>query len=300
MKKRSEKTQKFLHALPIAGIVLLVLAMAALCAVALSYAIAVKIAWDSLMAFFLLFGVSFLGAGLTIFAVHLLAVYMRKVWYDLWPDAKGASLFVRKDDVGSAVPVAGGDDASDKKQKTILENSKKNTTSVVFRPKYLTFQNVGYGMLMIAVVFVIVSAALGSLNSDSWVEARSDYMTEHGYYAESMPARLEFSPNEAEKIDISVAERKVVVKYDSSATRIVVTYYELYPGEYNLSKQSTGVSRYILSIARTPEPVHDDPIDKMLELCFTPNRIEQQVIITVPAAYKDKIEISGDNIIYSK
>ena len=56
MKKVSESTHKFLCALPIAGLVLLTLAMAALWAIALAYAIGVYIAWDSAMAFLTLFG----------------------------------------------------------------------------------------------------------------------------------------------------------------------------------------------------------------------------------------------------
>lgn len=62
MKNRSEKLQKFLYALPAAGIVLISLAMAALWAVALCYAIALQVAWESVMAFFTLFGLSFIGA----------------------------------------------------------------------------------------------------------------------------------------------------------------------------------------------------------------------------------------------
>ena len=102
MKNRSEKLQKFLYALPAAGIVLISLAMAALWAVALCYAIALQVAWESVMAFFTLFGLSFIGAGVTVISVRGFFVYMRKVWYDRWPDAPGARLFVRTDSGSSS------------------------------------------------------------------------------------------------------------------------------------------------------------------------------------------------------
>lgn len=307
MKQKSEQTQKFLYALPAALIALLALAMAALCAVALCYAVAIQIAWDSVMAFFILFGLSFIGAGLCAISVAGFFTYMRRVWYDRWPQSPGARLFVRADE--GVKPVGGntadeksGDEAESDAEsgQTTLKNAKNKSSSVIFKPKFLTLQNVGYGMLLIAVVFVVVSAALGSLNSDNWIEARRGYLEEHGYYADSMPIRLEFSPNEVSEINISVNDRKTVVVYDSSVSRIVLEYYELYSGEYSISTTEVEQDIDILNITRMPEPAHDDPIDKMLDLCFQPNRIEEQVVITIPAAYRDSIKVNGENIIYAK
>ena len=51
---------------------------------------------------------------------------------------------------------------------------------------------------------------------------------------------------------------------------------------------------------RSQEPAHDDAIDKMLDLCFQPNRLEEQVIVTIPAAYRDSIKIVAENVIYAK
>ena len=294
MKKRSEKTQKFLHALPIAGLVLLVFAMAALWAVALSYAIGVYVAWGSAMAFLTLFGLSFIGAGLCAVSVRGFIVYMRKVWYDRWPDAPGADFFMRsQDDADSNVK-------ADKKSETVLENAKTESTSVVFKPKYITLQNIGYALLIVAVIFVIASAAMGSLDADKWVEARSDYLTSHGWYAESEPIRPQFSPNEVTSIKVEAPERKIIVRYDTSATMVTISCYNLYPDEYNIAREYHGTSLYDITVTRTEEPAHDADIDKMLDLCFQPNRIEKQVIITIPAAYRDSIEIIAENVIYAK
>ena len=115
-----------------------------------------------------------------------------------------------------------------------------------------------------------------------------------------MPIRLEFSPNEVSEINITVNDRKTVVVYDSSVSRIVLEYYELYSGEYSISTTEVEQDIDILNITRMPEPAHDDPIDKMLDLCFQPNRIEEQVVITIPAAYRDSIKVNGENIIYAK
>lgn len=307
MNQKSEKTQKFLYALPIALIALLALAMAALWAVALCYAVAIQIAWNSLMAFFILFGLSFIGAGLGAIAVAGFFTYMRRVWYDRWPQTPGARFFVRAD--ADVKPVSGNtaDEEDDGKagfvtesRKTTLKNAKNKSSSVIFKPKFLTLQNVGYGMLLIAVIFVIVSAALGSLSSDNWVEARRGYLEEHGFYADSMPIRLEFSPNEVREINITAEDRKIVVAYDASVSRIVLEYYELYNGEYSVSTTEVEQDIDILNIMRMPEPAHDTPIDKMLDLCFQPNRIEEQVVITIPSAYRDSIKVNGENIIYAK
>lgn len=287
-KERSERTQKFLLALPIAGLVLLVLAMAALWAVALSYAIGVYIAWNSAMAFLTLFGLSFIGAGLLPISLHGFLSYMRKVWYDRWPDAPGAKFFVRGED-DDTVPV---------RSETVTENAvapagtEKKSSSVIFKPKHFTFQNVGYALLLLAVVFVIASAAMGSLDADKWVDARSDYMTSHGWYAESEPIRGKFSPNEVTAINIDAEDRKIVVRYDADATMVTVACYNLYPDEYNISREMHGQDLYEVNVLRTEEPAHDSPLDVMLDLCFQPNRIEEQVVITIPAFYRDSIEIN--------
>ena len=296
-KERSERTQKFLLALPIAGLVLLVLAMAALWAVALSYAIGVYIAWNSAMAFLTLFGLSFIGAGLLPISLHGFLSYMRKVWYDRWPDAPGAKFFVRGED-DDTVPV---------RSETVTENAaapagtEKKSSSVIFKPKHFTFQNVGYALLLLAVVFVIASAAMGSLDADKWVDARSDYMTSHGWYAESEPIRGKFSPNEVTAINIDAEDRKIVVRYDADATMVTVACYNLYPDEYNISREMHGQDLYEVNVLRTEEPAHDSPLDVMLDLCFQPNRIEEQVVITIPAFYRDSIEINcAQRVIYAK
>lgn len=320
MKKVSESTHKFLCALPIAGLVLLTLAMAALWAVALAYAIGVYIAWDSAMAFLTLFGLSFIGAGLCLISLRGLGSYLSKVWFDRFPDAPGAALFARvipSDDDEGAVPAAKfSEGASDdnvpaeeaNKQekkpvsvKTIIKNAKNENGSVIFKPKYLTMQNVAYVLLVLAVVFVIASAALGSLDADKWVDARSDYLLSRGWYAESEPIRPSFHVVEVEAIELDVPDRKIVIRYDASATMVTVSCYDLYPGEYNISRSDTGTDRYIVSITRTPEPAHDADIDKMLDLCFQPNRIEKQVIVTIPEAYRNSVEIITDQrVIYAK
>lgn len=312
MKQKSEQTQKFFYGLSAAGIALLAVAMAALCAVALCYAVAIIIAWDSVMAFFILLGLSLIGAGLFVISVAGFFAFMRRVWYDRWPDAPGAKFFLAfgSQDVKSASEqsdVDSADTAAEKEEKKsatslgkLFARRNSDGSSVIYKPKFLTLQNIGYGILLLAVVCVVVSAALGSLDSDNWVEARRAYMESHGYYAESAPVKLGFSPNEVTEINVYAPDRKVVVVYDSSFSEIVLEYYELYSGEYSVSKSAVSQDIYVLNITRISEPAHDDPIDVMLDLCFQPNSIEEQVLITIPAAYRDKITINGDNIIYAK
>ena len=162
-------------------------------------------------------------------------------------------------------------------------------------------QNVGYALLVVAVIFVVASAAMGSLNADKWVEARSGYLTSHGWYAESEPIRPQFSPNEISSIEIVAPDRKIVVRYDARVTLITVSCYNLYPDEYGISTTiDPETSLEHLAVIRSQEPAHDDAIDKMLDLCFQPNRLEEQVIVTIPAAYRDSIKIVAENVIYAK
>ena len=160
--------------------------------------------------------------------------------------------------------------------KTIIKNAKNENGSVIFKPKYLSPCRTSHTVLLVlAVVFVVASAALGSLDADKWVDARSDYLLSRGWYAESEPIRPSFHVVEVEAIELDVPDRKIVIRYDASATMVTVSCYDLYPGEYNISRSDTGTDRYIVSITRTPEPAHDADIDKMLDLCFQPNRIEK-------------------------
>ena len=308
MRNRSENTRKFFYGLLAAAIALLVVAMAALWAVALCYAIALQVAWGSEMAFFTVFGLSFIGAGLCLIGIHGFAAYMRKVWFDHWPDAPGAKFFLRNSEedyvAGSDAPVDESTAETVKSaiaDKTILKNAKNKSSSAIIKPKFLTIQNAAYALLALAVVFVIVSAALGSLEPTAWVEARSDYMTSRGWFADSVAEDLEFPADEVSSIEVDITERNVVVVYDKNInnTRVSVKYYSLYRDEYVISQRGDD-SYYVLAIMRTEEPSHDSALDTMLDLCFQPNRIEKQVTITVPDAYRDRIEIIGENIIYAK
>ena len=293
MRNRSENTRKFFYGLLAAAIALLVVAMAVLWAVALCYAIALQVAWGSEMAFFTVFGLSFIGAGLCLIGIHGFAAYMRKVWFDHWPDAPGAKFFLRGKEedyvAGSDAPVDESTTETVKSaiaDKTILKNAKNKSSSAIIKPKFLTIQNAAYALLALAVVFV---------------EARSDYMTSRGWFADSVAEDLEFPADEVSSIEVDITERNVVIVYDKNInnTRVSVKYYSLYRDEYVISQRGDD-SYYTLAITRTEEPPHDSALDTMLDLCFQPNRIEKQVTITIPDAYRDRIEIIGENIIYAK
>ena len=70
MRNRSENTRKFFYGLLAAAIALLVVAMAALWAVALCYAIALPVAGGPEMASFTVFGLSLISAGLCLIGIR--------------------------------------------------------------------------------------------------------------------------------------------------------------------------------------------------------------------------------------
>lgn len=281
MKGDSENTalKKFLLALPLAGLAFLALVAFGIWGVALSYAVALAVAWDSAMAFFVFFGLSVLSAGFTMLVCVAFRNYLTKIYLDRYPRVKKET-------------------APETHAAAESSSQTADTGSRIIKKKLLTPQNVGYALLVVAVILVIVAAALGCLDAKNWVTAREPYMTSKGYFAQSEPCEVSFPVSDynlVSRVVIEIEDRTVVVKY-ADVNEISVSCYFFYEDEYVFSRSDS-----TLKIVRTDAPVADSALDEMLGIVFTPNKIERQVIVTMPLAYKDKITVVSENkIIYAK
>lgn len=265
--KNKAKMQKVLSALPLAGLALAALITFALAGTVFCYAAAIAAAWKSAMAALVFFGASFLAAGLCAICCDGFYKYLTQKFLGKYPPAEFSA----------------------------EKRPSEPAVSRVIKQKTVTVQNAGYAVMAVAVVMVIVSAALGCLKADNWTEARRPYMESVGYYAQSQRRISEYDVTQIETIDLNVEDRNVVVKY-ADADKISIDAFWLYDNEYSISHDKSGKS---LTLTRDDgnRPPLDTALDRMLALMFKPNKIENQVIITVPLAYRDRIEITGSHII---
>ena len=290
--KKSETLSKILYALPMAGICVLALAGAGGGVAAFCYAVATAAVWSSAMAAVTFFAAAFLLFGECVLAVCGFFTYMRKVWSPKFPPS-----FLREKQTSSAKS-----ENSSANSETTLKNAKNENASVVYgKKKTLTPQNAGYALLVVSVVFTIAAAALGCMDAEKWVEARTGYMNSKGWYAVSSDTDLQFDHTSVKEIEINVSGRDVVVVYEFGASRIRVSYFEKFPREFSVALQKDNESgESVLYISRSPEPPHDSAADKMFSFLFSPNELESQVVITIPSSVKDEIKIVGENIIFAK
>ena len=254
------------------------------------------------MAFLTLFGLSFIGAGLCLdLPCAVWAPIFPQAWFDRFPRrTRRSSLcashpppMTTKALVPAArfsegasddnVPAERGKQAGKEtrfRQNNSQKMRKNENGSVIFKPKYLTPCRTSHTSCWCS--RWSSSSHLPpseALDADKWVgrAQRLSALTAAGM-RRANPS-VPHSPSwKWRRSSWTSRDRKIVIRYDASATMVTVSCYDLYPGEYNISRSDTGTDRYIVSITRTPEPAHDADIDKMLDLCFQPNRIEKQVI----------------------
>lgn len=276
----NENTKRFVCALPLAGLALLVLLSFALFGISFSYAVAIMTAWGSEMVFFLLFGVSFIGVAACIGSCLGFLGYLNKVYYDRYPTAAYTAM----------------------KQHAA---EREASASHVEKKKIATPQNAAYTLLVVAVIFIVVSAGLGCLQQENWLAAKTPYMISKGYLPDCEERTLTTLINTDDPgnphltITAYVDDRPVVVRYEATnKTEVEIKLYYLYENNYTVA-MSTESSETRIRL-NNDAPAITEPLDKMLGFLFTPTKAEKQIIITVPLAYKDNVKIVADNVIYAK
>lgn len=284
--KMNENTkQKFIGGLllfPFIPIITLALAFFALSLTAFIYAVVVAIAFQSPMAFLVFFAGVFICLGLGILNVKLFINYIK-----YYAKSTGKSL-----------------------------KEKPKTKKVSDYKKYFTMTNICIFFLLIGSVCAIISAFLGSIHRENWVEAKSSYMIEKGFYEDIEQYSLNFPYTSLAKtsiktdengteyttyddinIKIKVNNKRVILIYDEPSDMLNVKGYQ------SFKNQILCIPYYnegLLTITETSQPKHDEAIDKMLWFLFAENDYESQVQLYIPINYKHSVHIEGDFVIAKK
>ena len=249
--------------------VLMIAAMVALfsgCLLMWFYAIASLFAFKSSMIFLILAGAGTLCLGL---GLALIPAY--KKYYDFYNKKMGWEF----------------PDKPEKEEKTTVDDGKKSFKD------YFTLSNISLAIIALGAVFTIISAALGCINRDTWVDATSSFMKESGYMTE--PTHIQnFKDKQAVIIYVGTEspDKLGFVTYD---------YYIKYENQIVKTRTKDGV----ITLTETPAPKLDDTaIKKIFFFMFKDFDVEKQVLIYLPEDTREgapnEIKIIGDNVIYAK
>lgn len=270
--------------------VLMIAAMVALfsgCLLMWFYAIASLFAFKSSMIFLILAGAGTLCLGL---GLALIPAY--KKYYDFYNKKMGWEF----------------PDKPEKEEKTTVDDGKKSFKD------YFTLSNISLAIIALGAVFTIISAALGCINRDTWVDATSSFMKESGYMTE--PTHIQNfkdviqAQNAGDKnistINIDFKDKQAVIIYVGTESPdklgfVTYDYYIKYENQIVKTRTKDGV----ITLTETPAPKLDDTaIKKIFFFMFKDFDVEKQVLIYLPEDTREgapnEIKIIGDNVIYAK
>ncbi len=265
--------ERFLINIPFVLIVILIVACIGVGALALFYTFVCSVAFKSAMISLLLFGGSFIFVGIGLLMIEVFKKYHK--FYEKKMDVAPPS-----EEVATKT--------YDTKQKTFKD--------------YLTYENVCLAILLVGAILCIISAALGSIERDKWIEDTKSYYNQAGYYNENKDFTLSYrvdgqlaSDKQVEKIVIELENKVAVVKYDSSVRDLItIDGYSSYDGQ--LSVFSLDNNRQI-KLSEGDAPTLDGALEKLMFFLWIDTKYERQVIITIPEAYRTTIEIVGEYIL---
>ena len=251
---------------PFIPLSILALGFLGLSLTAFAYSVAIGYALHSPMAFLVFFAGFFIFLGLCIADIKTFITYLK--YYSNMSDNK--------------------------------ELKENNTKQINKLKKYVNLTNICLALLFIGCIFAIISAFLGSIHRENWVEAKSDYMQEHGYYEDIQIFDLDYvyttirNDENDVKVEIDLQNKNAVIIYGEPSDMIKIKGFQSYQNQivcFGYNNQS------LIKINETPPPKLDGNIEKMLFFFFDENKYEAQLKIYIPSNYKDSIEIVGDYII---
>lgn len=270
--------------------VLMITAMVALfsgCLLMWFYAIASIVAFKSSMIFFILAGAGTLCLGL---GLALIPAYRK---YHEFYDKK----------MGWEYP-----DKPKKEEQTTVNDGKKSFKD------YLTLSNISLAIIALGAVFTIISAALGCINRETWINDTDSFMKDSGYMTEPMHVVNLKDPiqgqNAGDKnvtaINIDFKDKQAVIVYVGTESPdklgfVTYDYYIKYENQVVKTRTKDGV----ITLSESPAPKRDDTtIKKLFFFMFKDFDVEKQVIIYLPEDTRkgspNEIEIIGKNLIYAK
>lgn len=267
--------------------VLMIAAMVALfsgCLLMWFYAIASLFAFKSSMIFLILAGTGTLCLGI---GLALIPAY--KKYYDFYNKKMGWEF----------------PDKPKKEEKTTVDDGKKSFKD------YFTLSNISLAIIALGAVFTIISAALGCINRDKWVEDTSSFMKESGFYNQVEHRQMKDSvqaQNAGDKnistIVIDFNDKQAIIIYTSDSDKkgfIVYDYYVKYDDQISRARSKDGV----ITLYEKPAPKRDDTtIKKIFFFMFKDFDVEKQVLIYLPEDARkgspNEIKIIGEKVIYAK
>lgn len=185
-------------------------------------------------------------------------------------------------------------EAKPQEEKTSTQNQKKSFKD------YITLPNVCFAILAVGALFTILSAVFGSTDRDKWVQEISSFREYNGYYQDVKTIRTQYPINAngttLNKIELDLIDKIGVVIYTDDKDKqgfVIVEGYTKYQNHLVLSKYDQS-----LAIKENPSPKRNETLDKLLFFVFDDFSVEKQVLIYIPADYKDNIVIEGENVIY--
>lgn len=199
-------------------------------------------------------------------------------------------------------------DKPKKEEKTTVDDGKKSFKD------YFTLSNISLAIIALGAVFTIISAALGCINRDTWVDATSSFMKESGYMTEPMHIQnfkdVIQAQNAGDKnistINIDFKDKQAVIIYVGTESPdklgfVTYDYYIKYENQIVKTRTKDGV----ITLTETPAPKLDDTaIKKIFFFMFKDFDVEKQVLIYLPEDTREgapnEIKIIGDNVIYAK
>lgn len=285
MERISTQKNSFLKRLLINIPFVLIVALDAICffagVVAIFYCVVTGVAFKSAMISLILLGAGFIllgaGLGLIIGFKRYYAFYDKKMGW-VYPNRKQPE------------------------EKTSVQEKKPLKA-------YFTLSNVALAFLLVGAIFTVVSAALGSISRDKWVEAVGPYRESHGYLKDVERVELAFSVEDAgthaytlQEIDVDLLSKQAVIIFTDDKDKLgllTVEAYVSYKGQLSFANDKQPITYF--TVKETPPPVSStSAIDKLLffaddVLKSVPS--EKQIKIYLPLALKDKVIIDGEHIV---
>lgn len=154
-------------------------------------------------------------------------------------------------------------DVPQKEEKTVVSDGKKSFKD------YLTVSNIAIAVLAVGAVCTIISAALGCINREKWVEATSTFMNESGFFTEVEHRQTKDSVNEIEGSDklntivVDFTDKQAVIVYTTDLDKIGFATYDYYI-KFENQVIKTRSSNGVVTLTESPSPKRDDTAIKRL------------------------------------
>lgn len=157
-------------------------------------------------------------------------------------------------------------DKPKKEEKTTVDDGKKSFKD------YFTLSNISLAIIALGAVFTIISAALGCINRDKWVEDTSSFMKESGFYNQVEHRQMKDSvqaQNAGDKnistINIDFKDKQAVIIYVGTESPdklgfVTYDYYIKYENQIVKTRTKDGV----ITLTETPAPKLDDTTNKKI------------------------------------